>query len=461
MFLTNNFWICFKVFMTSSVMAFQQLIVGSTIGFSAILLAQLHLPGSHFTVNYDEASWIASLSILPCPVGSLICGYLTDKIGRKHALQLAYIPLLVSTVILYNAETVTAVYVGRIFAGLSVGTGAPTYAYIAETSPTKWRPLFLSLLAFYVGLGMTLSAALGVFFHWQTVSGIFAVLSLVGFALPFAIPETPAYLRSRGWEQEARLSEQWFGFVLPSNREEQQSANDDRKDAVPLWKQMTQPTVWKPTLVALLFFVCQQSCGFYVVVFYSVDVLKDCRVPIDGMTANVFLSAARTMGSVFNLLLQTMPKKTLTVISGLGMFTMLSAITVYLHVFEDTDDPPFAGLLIYAFLFYVFFAMFSVLPLPWSLCSEIFPMSVKGTMSGLLYSVGYELMFVAIKIYPAMVSALGIEWVWTIFNGFCITIVLFGAFVLPETTGKSLDQILEKFEHRPRLDTNRKQREIP
>lgn len=314
---------------------------------------------------------------------------------------------------------------------------------------------------------MTLAAVLGVFFHWQTIAGIFGVLSAIGLVAPFAIPETPAYLRSRGLDREARLSEDWFGFKLPVPREEDEppevvpvavvavaavaeAGGVGRQNAnKPLWKQMSRSAVWKPTLVSLAFFVCQQGSGFYVVLFYSVDVLKDCRVPVDGMTANVFLSGARTAGSVFNLMLQSVPRKTLTVLSGSGMCLMFSAILVYLHVFADVADPPYSGLLIYAFVLYVFFAMFAVLPLPWSICGEIFPMSVKGTMTGLLYSIGYELMFVGIKVYPATVAMLGVEWVWTVFTGFCLATALFGAFVLPETTGKSLDEILDNFKRRP------------
>ncbi|XP_050542466.1 facilitated trehalose transporter Tret1-like isoform X2 [Daktulosphaira vitifoliae] len=433
-------------------MAYQQVVVGGAIGFSAILLAQLRYPQSPIKINSDEASWIASLTTLPCPIGSLIIGYLTDTIGRKNALQFSYIPLILSMTVLCFANSLTAIYAARILAGLSLGTGGPIYAYIAETSPTKWRPLFSSLFSFYVGLGMTLAAILGIFFHWQMIAGIFSILSVIGLIMPFAIPETSAYLKSRGLDKEAQLSEDWFGFKLPFPHEEEPIIPVEEQKNVnkPFWKRLTRSAVWKPLLVSLAFFVCQQGSGFYVVLFYSVDVLKDCRVPVDGMTANVFLSGARTAGSIFNLMLQSVPKKTLTILSGSGMCLMLSTILIYLHVFTDMVDPPYSGLLIYAFVLYVFFAMFAVLPLPWSICGEIFPMSVKGTMTGLLYSIGYELMFFSIKVYPSLVAMMGIEWVWTIFTGFCLATALFGAFILPETTGKSLEEILDNFKCQPK-----------
>lgn len=66
-------------------------------------------------------------------------------------------------------------------------------------------------------------------------------------------------------------------------------------------------------------------------------------------------------------------------------------------------------------------------------------------MCGIVQVIGYELMFIVIKIYPSSVSTYGIENVWSVFAGFCVFSALYGAFVMPETKGKSLDEILTSF----------------
>lgn len=364
--------------------------------------------------------------------------------------------------------------------------------YIAETSPTSSRPFYLLMFTLNVGMGMMAAAALGAVLEWHAVAAVFSVSSVVGFAAPFLVPATPMWLRSRGRDADARRAEQWFGFALPrvdravaaamppppacpsaaiatlgradstveaaTKRMRAASEPDGRG-----WAAYARPAVWKPALVALAFFCCQQASGFYVLLFYAVDVLRDCRVPVDGMTAAVYLSAARLAGTVASMAFQAAPKRAMTAVSGLGMCAALSAAIAcyqYAAVPAASGDPSAQGpstaaaaaadyLMLVPFLLYVFFAMLAVLPLPWSVCGEMFPMAVKGTMNGVLYSCGYELMFAAIKSYPLLVATFGVRAVWTAFAGSCFVTAAFGAFVLPETTGKTLEEITAGFEPRP------------
>lgn len=69
-------------------------------------------------------------------------------------------------------------------------------------------------------------------------------------------------------------------------------------------------------------------------------------------------------------------------------------------------------------------------------------------MCGIVQVIGYELMFIVIKIYPSLVSTYGIDNVWAVFAAFCVLSALYGAFVMPETKGKSLDEILTSFKPR-------------
>lgn len=361
--------------------------------------------------------------------------------------------------------------------------------YIAETSPTSSRPFYLLMFTLNVGMGMMAVAALGALLDWRAVAAVFGVSSVAGFAAPFLVPATPMWLRSRGRDEDARRAELWFGFALPrvdravaaamppppacpsaaiatlGRADSTVEAATERLRAASEpggrgWAAYARPTVWKPALVALAFFCCQQASGFYVLLFYSVDVLRDCRVPVDGMTAAVYLSAARLAGTAASMAFQAAPKRALTAVSGLGMCAALSAAIVYYQYAAASGQPSAQGpstgaaaaadyLMLAPFLLYVFFAMLAVLPLPWSVCGEMFPMAVKGTMNGVLYSCGYELMFAAIKSYPLLVATFGVRPVWTAFAGSCFVTAAFGAFVLPETTGKTLEEITAGFEPRP------------
>lgn len=269
------------------------------------------------------------------------------------------------------------------------------YLYVGEVAPTKYRPLYMSLVTIFVGLGMVSESVISMFVEWRTVSLILFVFSTVNCSAMFLMPESYVWLRANGRTREADAAEAWLGIepaaatavpvpapvtALAVNGDEHMGGADGtgKPDSVAYWRKFTGPTVWKPTLITTLFYICQQGSGFYLLLFYSVDVLRSCRVQWDGITVTAFLSLARLLGSVVYSMLHHVHRKTLVMVSGGGMGLSLTTIIVYMHLYDDMVDPPYGEVLIIAFIVYVFFALLAMLPMPWTLCGEVFPMSVKG-----------------------------------------------------------------------------------
>lgn len=253
---------------------------------------------------------------------------------------------------------------------------------------TNYRPLCFSICTLFVGVGMMFECMFAMMFHWQTVSIILFAMSTAGCLSLFALPETPMWLRTNGRILDAERSEKWLGIDQPApvpatsnnDMDVQHGATEDEGDESSYWTQFARPTVWKPTLITLAFFACQQTSGFYVLLIYSVDVLRDCRVQWDGITVTMLLSVARVVGSLTFSMLHHIRRKALTVVSSGGMAASLIAITTYTRTYREVADPPYTAFPIAAFVSYVFFAMLAMLPLPWAICGELFPMSVKGTL---------------------------------------------------------------------------------
>ncbi|XP_022169574.1 facilitated trehalose transporter Tret1-like [Myzus persicae] len=456
-----------KLAFCACLMSCHPFIVGCSFVFSSILLSKLKEPTSTIRINIEDSSWIASIPILVCPVGLLIVGILTDKLGRRKALQFGYTPLIISWLILAYANSLKAIIIGRIILGIGLGSGTCVFLYLAEVCPSQHRPLYFSVVTMFVGMGMMTECVLSMFFDWQTVSLILFAVSTVNCASLFLVPETPMWLRNRGRTGEAEEAEAWLGIepaaatvpapdtALAVNGDDRLcGAEEGRPDKAAYWTLFAGPAVWKPALITTLFFVCQQGSGFYVLLFYSVDVLRDCRVQWDGVTLTAFLSLARVNGSVVYSMCSNVRRKTLVVVSGGGMGLSLATIIVYMRIYKDEATPPYGFVLIVAFIAYVFFALLAMLPLPWAICGEVFPMAVKGVMGGIVQVIGYELMFLVIKVYPGCVSTFGVEFVWSVFTIFCFASALFGAFIMPETKGKSLNEILSSFESREKSIKN-------
>ncbi|KAL4105324.1 hypothetical protein QTP88_020572 [Uroleucon formosanum] len=462
-----------KLALCTCLLSCNQLIIGSSFVFSSIVLSNLKEPTSPIKINTEDSSWIASIPILVCPIGLLLIGILTDKLGRRKALQINYIPTIISWLVLAYADSLKLIMIGRIILGIGLGAGSCVYLYLAEVCPTKYRPLYFSVVTIFVGMGMMVECVLSMFFQWQTVSLILFVVSIVNCASLFLVPETPMWLRAHGRSREAEAAEAWLGIeptavtvpaatvtALAVNGDDQMNGADCPTAAVgkptpaAYWKLFTDPSVWKPALIAMLFFICQQGSGFYVLLFYSLDVLHDCRVQFDGITITAFLSLSRVIGSVVYAMLHHVRRKTLVIVSSGGMALSLAIVIIYMRMYKDVASPPYGSVLVVAFIAYVFFALLAMLPLPWTICGELFPMAVKGVMSGIVQVCGYESMFLVIKVYPTFISTFGVEFVWSVFTIFCFASALYGAFIMPETKGKSLNEILSSFNSREKSIKN-------
>lgn len=270
------------------------------------------------------------------------------------------------------------------------------FLYISEITPANLRPLYVTLVTMTVGLGMMAECILAMFFRCQVISSIMLALCVVNFLTLFMVPEPPMWLRAKGRSAEADEVDRWLDLghimhgsatvVAPSavvaerpNLVMSVDANlSPTAASLPYWSQFLRRNVWMPTLITLLFFVCQQGSGVYVLLFYSMDVLRDCRVPWDSNTVSLFLSVARVMGGLGFAAMHRVPRRTLVMVSGGCMAVSLLVVVTYMRTFTGVQDPPFAMTLIIAFVMFMFFALLAILPMPWILCGEVFPMAVKG-----------------------------------------------------------------------------------
>ncbi|XP_050527759.1 facilitated trehalose transporter Tret1-like [Daktulosphaira vitifoliae] len=440
---SKKFHFYIKLILSNWLMCIHEFVVGSAIVFSGILLAQVRDSPSGFQLNTEESSWIASVPNIVGPFGLLLTGIITDKLGRRKSLQITYIPLILSWGILAYAESYKVILIARIILGYSIGTGMIVFLYAAETCPVFLRPLFLSIITIFSSLSMLSVSVLAIFYHWQTLAMTYCVLSIFGAVSLFIVPDPPIWLKAKGWDIKAQKAKEWFGMSneMTVTEETPIKATKDSKFAV-----YTSPSVWKPTLHCIMLFICQQFSGIYVLIYYSVDVIRDCGVPYDSMTVSALMFGARILGNIVYSLLSGVGRKTLLVTSGLGMTLSFSTVIVTMYAFGNELNPTYGSIRAAAFLSCAFCALLGVLPLPWSIPGEIFPIEVKGAMNGFVHSAGYIIMFLAIKSYPLLLEKFGIITVFSLYTVVCLITTIYGIFLLPETKGKSLEEILEYFE---------------
>ncbi|XP_078033757.1 facilitated trehalose transporter Tret1 isoform X2 [Augochlora pura] len=418
-----------------------QISIGLGQGFSAILLPRLR--ESNFA-GTSELSWIASLGVVSNPIGSLIAGLCAEWFGRRSAIALASLPHAAGWLLIALSTNVPMLYVGRFVSGIGMGMANGLYLYVSETSAPHQRAWLGSCGPVLVSLGVLIVYTLGAITTWEKAAAISIGPAILSLALARMIPETPGWLVARGRNDEAKESLLWLrgaGSTTDKEYEELCETNlkrEEKKES--LLKALHMPSVWKPFLILLVFFALQQMSGIYIILFYAVNVLEDIHIDVNEYTASVGIGVIRLFASIAGAgLANSFGRKVLAFISGFGM--AISAVGVALTL--RFKLPSIISLVCIGG--HVGSSMLGFLTLPWVMTSELYPLRFRGPLGGITTSLAQLLTFGTIKLYPDLRSVAEIEVVMWTFAGASILGTLFAILILPETRGRSLDQIESQF----------------
>ncbi|XP_043280668.1 facilitated trehalose transporter Tret1-like [Venturia canescens] len=418
-----------------------QISVGLSQGFSAVLIPKL-LETKFATVS--EGSWIASLGVISNPIGALIAGSLAECFGRRSAIALATLPHMAGWLLIALSTNIPMLYVGRFISGIGTGMANGLYLYVSEAAAPHQRAWLASSGPVLVSFGVLMIYTLGALTTWQRTAAISIGPAILSLALTRMLPETPAWLATRGRVEEAKESLFWLrgpGISTENEYKELCSTNVIReKEKSTIIEALHSPRVWKPFLILFAFFALQQLSGIYVILFYAVTVLEDIGVKMDAYTGSVGLALVRLVASLLGVgLAGYFGRRTLACASAFGMAVSAGGVALSMRY----DVPSWIPLVCVAL--HVGFSMIGYLTLPWVMTSELYPLRFRGAAGGLTTSIAQLMTFAAIKTYPDMSYSIGLE--ATMWTFACVALIgaAFAITVLPETRGRSLDQIECRF----------------
>jgi hypothetical protein len=300
--------------------------------------------------------------------------------------------------------------------------------------------------------------------NWRLVAGIcsfFPALSIA--AVWYMLPESPVWLVSRGWIQEAEASLRRTRGVpreasSPDDLQQELEAmmhSSTRLDKKSSWKDrlifLKRPEAYKPLLIANALFFFQQFSGTYVVIIYAVTIVRETGVQVDGYVVTVFIGIARLVMSVtFSYACTRCGRRLLFKISGVGMTLSVGLLAGFLTLTHDEFIGPetartFGWVPITALVLYVIMGTLGFLTLPFAMLGEIFPAKIRGWACGVTTFIGAIYWFLAIKLFPQMKYWIGFHNVCTTYTAVVAIGTVFAYFYLPETRGKTLKEIEDFF----------------
>lgn len=381
-------------------------------------------------------------------IGAAVAGRMSDLLGRRGAIMVAATVFALGTLGCTFAPSASFLIVARFLVGIAVGCSSATVPmYLAELAPSRMRGALSSLNQLMIVTGIlaayVVDWALSFSGNWRAMLGaalLPAVVLLVG--LPF-LPETPRWLVKRGREDEARgviRSAQGPGDVdreLACIREVIRLDSEQRGRLRDLGARWVRPAL----LVAMIMAVGQQFSGVNAVNFYAPTMFTDLGFGKSAsLAASIILGVVKLAFTAWVIfVVDRWGRKPLLLIGNVSMSLTLLLLGVSVLAFHSSLA---SGVATLVFLI-IYLAGYELGwgAIVWVMMAEIFPLKVRGVGMGVSSVVLWASTFAITFVFPIMNNTLGLAYSAWIFAGIGVVLFALVARFVPETKGRSLEEI--------------------
>lgn len=401
-------------------------------------------------ISEDEESWITAMLTLGPMVGTYGWGILADGIGRKWTLSLVGLPLVAAYILLALAETVVLYLFARFLIGFCfAGIVTTLFVYIGEIADVKNRGKLMSFYNNFLTFGLLLAYVLGAYFRIMVFNLIVAAIPTAFLCLfmVFGV-ESPVYLLKKGRRKDAfeilkklRVGpekhietelEEWQREVMTSKEGTLKDLLSDR-------------VLIKALTITMALVAFQQLSGIGAVLSYAESIFEDAGSSLPTEISAIIIGAVQFVASFTTpLFVDRLGRKILFIFSATGMIVTQTVLGVYFYVSENTstdvEQISWLPILVLVVFIIVYNSAFGVLP--YTVAGEIFPSHVRSpavATTGLMNSVaGFLVSLLFKKMTGSVLGNAGTFW---IFAGFCVLALVFVIVFVPETKGRSLEEI--------------------
>ena len=387
-----------------------------------------------------------SIALIGTVVGSLLGSKPSDAFGRKYTLAFVAIAYLLSSLGTALADNWYLFLAFRFLGGLGVGTSSVTAPiYISEVSPAEKRGQLVGLFQFNVVLGILISYLSNYLLSqsgehsWRWMLGVQAVPSLVFLILIRFIPESPRWLILKKGDIKRAL--ETLRIINPLNCDEELAAIQQSDNLIK--GKDKSPGLFSgqynfPVMLAVVFAFFNQVSGINAIIYYAPRIFE-----MAGLGEHSSLLSTVGIGVInfiFTLIainfIDRVGRRILMLIGSVGLIASLFAVafTFYFHIQGGLSIP------IFIMLFIAFFA-FSQGAVIWVFISEIFPNQVRAKGQTLGSSTHWIMAALIAFYFPYLTETLGGAVTFFFFGTMMVLQLIFVWRIMPETKGRSLEQI--------------------
>ena len=396
--------------------------------------------------------------------GALTAGILADRIGRRKTIATAAALFILGAALESLAPSTGVLVIGRLVVGFGVGVAsvaAPLYA--AEQAPTHLRGRFVSTYQLAITIGIFIAYAVDQALinsdSWRMMLGVSAVPAVVLVVVMVPMPDTPRWLMKQGRRDDAvdALTKVRPDVDVTAALDDIEASNAADADQAS-WSEIFGRSLRRPLTVGVGLAVFQQITGINAIIYYADKIFAAAgfATPADQAAASTWaIGAVNVLATLIAVVyVDRFGRRPLLLIGLVGMALSLFTVGVaYLSIDQVIDTgrgastssaPTTAGIVtLVALVVFVASFAFSLGPVVWTVINEIYPTRVRGRAVALATAVNWGAAFLVSQFFLSLVDAIGNTGTFWLFSGFSVVAYVWVWKRVPETKGKSLEEIQE------------------
>lgn len=416
----------------------------------------------YFQLNNPElVGWANSCALIGCLVGALVAGALSDKFGRKRLLIIAALIFAVTSLGNALAPTFDLFIFWRMFGGVAIGLASSlSPMYISEVAPAQMRGKLVSINQLTIVIGILLAQVINwsLVRHlpegasdefirnswfgragWRWMFGLTAAPSLLFFLGMFLVPESPRWLAKNGKSERAR---QVLGRIGGGNYA--QAALEDIGSTLAAeeiqhvrFRDLLDRRMTRVLMLGIVLAVFQQWCGINVIFNYAEEIFRAAGYDISSVLKNIAWTGSVNLVFTF-VALGTVDRggRRPLMLLGAGGLALIYVALGFCYRAHVTGLP----MLLLVLAAIGCYAM-SLAPVTWVVISEIFPNRIRGAAMSIAVTALWIACFILTYTFPMLNAKLGPSGTFWLYAAICVLGCFYIYVRLPETKGKTLEQI--------------------
>ncbi|CAG9819957.1 unnamed protein product [Phaedon cochleariae] len=401
-----------------------------------------------FEITSDEASWLTVVILAGAILGAIVSSFAVKFLGQKFLIVFSSIPLFISWISIAVARSIVLLFIGRFLAGFADGlffTIVPMY--LSEIADPDIRGILSSLFPVFSVVGLLLMSILGAYLPIDTVGYIGTLLPILLFLTFSWMPESPYYFVSKGEIEDARRSLQKLRAKDDVNEELERISegmrqqNDNKSSAFDL---VLVKSNRRALIITLGLRGIQQLSGAPVIIFYCETIFQESGGAISSeVAAMIYFSVQLLSAAISSYIVDTTGRRPLLILSTFGASLALFVLASYFYMKINigVDITQFSYVPVIALLCFVIVYSIGLQNIPLVMMGEIFATNVKATALGLMDIYYGILVTLTSKFFHWTNEEYGMHVPFLIFASCCLIGVIFIVLCVPETKGKSLEEI--------------------